>query len=244
MQTDEQVDTVLFFAPHQDDELLTMGAYAQLAIEQGKDAHVILCTDGSRSCVRGVLNDQQSCSKHGGTHNYELNIDKFSDARDREFLSSCMAIGYRPSRIHFHPQRAIDGNLSVEQACTIIEHYIRIFPNAEICTITPFAGSSQHRDHKNLGYAALSLHKTKAIKKLTLFIEPYCLDDFRVQNPNVKLECAKSNSEKNLDGLKNAMNQYCLWEPENGRYAIGYHSVTNEFDDFSQNLSSWFYRIN
>ena len=102
-------NTVLFFAPHQDDELLTMGAYAQRAIARGADAHVVLCSDGAKSCVREVLADGQACSKHDGIHAFELDEEAFSDARDREFLSSCQAIGFRPSRIHFAPKRAVDG---------------------------------------------------------------------------------------------------------------------------------------
>ncbi len=232
--------TALFFAPHQDDELLTMGAYACEAIARGVDCHAVLCSDGSRSCVRGVLADGQTCGKHPGEHSFDLDLDAFSDARDREFLASCQAIGYRPSRIHFHPDRAIDGQLSVAKAREIIQHHLRIFPHAEVCTISPVAGADQHRDHKALGQAALELYREGAIEALTLFIEPYCLTAFKEGNPAVAVEQAAPDAV-GVARLKDAMAQYCEWRPERGRYAVGYHSVTSEFDDFAQNPCSWYY---
>lgn len=44
---------ILYFAPHQDDELLTLGVDACRAISSGEyDVHIILCTDGSKSNKR------------------------------------------------------------------------------------------------------------------------------------------------------------------------------------------------
>ena len=46
---------VLYFAPHQDDELLTMGLDICESVKKRMDVHVILCADGSKSGVRNVL---------------------------------------------------------------------------------------------------------------------------------------------------------------------------------------------
>lgn len=234
-------NTVLFFAPHQDDELLTLGAYAQHVIAEGADAHVVLCSDGAKSCVREVLADGQSCGKHDGVHAFELDEGAFSDARDREFLSSCQAIGFRPSRIHFAPKRAVDGCLSQEEALDIIQWFLAISPHAEVCTISPLVGESQHRDHRHLGEAALELYRKGRIRSLNLFVEPYCLDAFRQENPGIELASETASSPESARKLADAISQYCLWEPENKRYAIGYHSVTGEFDEFMREPASFWH---
>ena len=233
--------TVLVFSPHQDDELLTLGAWAQRAIAQGCDGHVVLCADGAKSCVRGVLADGQTCDKHDGVHSYNLDEDAFSDARDREFLASCQAIGYRPSRVHFAPRRAVDGCLSEDQAREIIQWFLAVYPEAEVCTISPLVGDAQHRDHRCLGQAALGLYREGAIRKLNLFVEPYCLDAFRQNNPAVNLERVAAAADEDAACLSNAISQYCLWEPDQGRYAVGYHSVTGEFDAFMKEPASFWH---
>lgn len=231
---------VLFFSPHQDDKLLTLGAYAQHVISKGADAHVILCSDGTKSCVRQILGDAHSCDKHDGSHNYHLDEVAFSDARDREYLASCQAIGYRPSRIHFAPRRAVDGSLSKKEAFTIIQRYLDVFPEAEVCTISPLVGESQHRDHRHLGEAALELWRKGRIRRLHLLVEPYCLQAFRSKNPDVKLSQVVADSSKKA-GLTSAISQYCFWDPSVGRYAIGYHSVTGEFDAFMKEPASYWH---
>lgn len=202
---------------------------------------MVLCSDGAKSCVREVLADGQFCGKHDGSHAFELDEDAFSDARDREFLSSCQAIGFRPSRIHFAPKRAVDGRLSKEEAFSIIEWYLAIYPDAEVCTISPLVDESQHRDHRHLGEAALELYRKGSIRSLNLFVEPYCLDAFRQENPRIELASEIANSPESARKLADAISQYCLWEPENGRYAIGYHSVTEEFDEFMRKPASFWH---
>lgn len=231
---------VLLFSPHQDDELLTLGAYAQHVMSKGADAHVILCSDGAKSCVRQILEDGHSCDKHDGSHDYCLGEAAFSDARDREYLASCQATGYRPSRIHFASRRAADGSLSKEEAFEIIQRYLDIFPGAEVCTISPFVGESQHRDHRHLGEAAVELWRKGRIRHLNLFVEPYCLEAFRSENPDVELSCVAADGSDKA-GLTSAVSQYCFWDPDVGRYAIGYHSVTGEFDAFMKEPASYWH---
>ncbi len=208
---------------------------------QGCDVHVVLCSDGSKSCVRGVLDDGQTCDKHEGAHAHSLDEAAFSDARDREFLASCQAIGYRPSRVHFAPKRAVDGCLSVDRAQEIIQWFLAVYPDAEVCTISPLVGNSQHSDHRCLGQAALDLYRKGAIRKLNLFVEPYCVGAFRQNNPEINLERVAADAGKEAACLSNAISQYCLWAPDQGRFAVGYHSVTGEFDSFVRGPASFWH---
>lgn len=240
--TSVQCKVVLFFSPHQDDELLTLGAYAQHVMSQGADAHVILCSNGVKSYVRQMLDDGQSCNKCEGSHEYCLDEAAFSDARDREYLASCQATGYRPSRIHFASRRVVDGSLSKKEASAIIRRYLAVFPEAEVCTISPFVGEVQHSDHRHLGQAAVELYRKGRIRRLNLFVEPYCLQAFRLKNPDIELSSVVADGSKKA-GLASAIAQYCFWDPSVERYAIGYHSVTGEFDAFMKEPASYWHAV-
>lgn len=54
------IEATLFFSPHQDDEILSMGSAIIEHVEKS-DTHVILCTDGSKSVIRKVLDDGVLC---------------------------------------------------------------------------------------------------------------------------------------------------------------------------------------
>lgn len=235
--------TMLYFAPHQDDELLTLGIDISISITKGHDVHIILCTDGSKSCVRKILNNQKSCAKHEGTHNYDLSIEDFIIARDKEFLDSCYALGVIPSNIHILENRYTDGTLTVANAESIIKTFLSDYGDDSIvCTIGSNNGSTQHSDHKALGKAAENLFAKGIIKELKLFIEPY-LSKKVLSNPRAlpiypTTQKAPVSIKKNI---KNAISSYSCWNPTEQRYAIGYHSVTTEFSDFLKDMTSYYY---
>ena len=128
--------TKLYFAPHQDDELLSMGVDLCASLDKGEDVHVFLCTDGSQSKVRLRLNNGQKCPKHPGIHQYALTLEEFSQARDREFMDSCLALGVAPGNIHILPQRAVDGSLAPERAARIIRDALKEYgDDVQVCTL-------------------------------------------------------------------------------------------------------------
>lgn len=236
--------TVLYFAPHQDDELLTMGLDICRSVAKKWDVHVILCADGSKSYVRGLLNDGKSCSKHEGEHCYQLSVEEFIAARDREFVGSCMALGVPRENIHIPEKRAVDGSVTVEEAEAIMLHYLeKLGKDAYVCTINSGNGDNQHRDHKAVGKAAENLLNRGVIREVKSFVEPYLYHKIIANSwilpvdPYVE-QATEAESEK----LKNAIGSYSLWDPQQQRYAVGYHSVTTEFNDFMKERKAYWMR--
>ena len=236
--------TVLYFAPHQDDELLTMGLDICRSVEKGWDVHVILCADGSRSYVRGLLNDGKGCGKHEGVHCYELTEEEFVAARDREFTGSCMALGVPGENIHIPENRAVDGSVTVEEAEAIMLHYLeKLGKDSYVCTINSGNGDAQHRDHKAVGKAAENLLNRGVIRELKSFVEPYLYHKIIANSWILPVDpYVDKATEAEGEKLKKAIGSYSLWDPEQQRYAVGYHSVTTEFNDFLKNLKSYWMR--
>ena len=229
---------VLYFVPHQDDELLTMGIDICAAAANGKEVHVILCTDGSKSSIRKVLNNQKSCMLHQEKHTYNLSSGDFIAARDREFAESCLALGVLKENIHILPQRAVDGNLEVDFAQEVICYYLgNLGAQATVCTIYYDTGEMQHRDHKALGVAARNLLQKGIIRRARFFREPYCEDTGQVIffSKTANSECAKR--------INKAIQAYAKWQPDQGRYAIGYHSVQQNFEELSDNMEIFYCKM-
>ena len=227
--------TILYFSPHQDDELLSMGIDICNSINTGYDVHVVLCTDGSKCMVRRQVGDGKECHWHPGTHIFHLTEEDLTAARDKEFRESCRALGIADSNVHIPENRFVDRKLTVCNSKEIILQYLNsIGKDCIICTSDPnHENSRQHRDHKALGYAAVELFNEGIISELRLFTESYYSEYFRHGTDVIRAEAApvvETASAPVLEKLKKAAGAYSRWEPEAGRYAVGYHDIGYAFD--------------
>ena len=96
----------LWFVPHQDDEILTLGYGILEDIESGYDVHVILCTDGGGSGILSQWQSGTSCGICKTVHTIHLGSEQtitreeFSKYRDFEFVNCCLHLGVKPENIH------------------------------------------------------------------------------------------------------------------------------------------------
>jgi|GEM_PF-1079799 len=232
--------TILYFSPHQDDELLSMGADICNSVLRGHNVHVILCTDGSKSSVKDRLSDGKSCPRHQGKHEFALSDEEFIKTRDSEFFDSCRAMGVPKINIHITRRRGVDGELTVAQAEDIIKFYLILYGrSATVCTLSYTNGDSQHIDHKTLGRAANNLLKRGTIQDLRFFVEPYHYDQIAENARMIPVEptFVKASAQAQ-ERLKAAVASYSRWEPKKQRYAVGVHSVHKEFGDLLENMTS------
>lgn len=248
LRRESGVSAPLIFVPHQDDELLTLGV-AVAYLNDGtarKECQIVLCTDGSASSVRHMLSGVRPCREHGIIHNVQLDTASFIKARDAEFVDSCQSLGIAVTNIHIESERSADGQLSPVEARQVIEKYLRMYPNSSVYTIAPSsvgpAKPEQHPDHRALGTAALELFHEGKIDSLFLFVEPYGVESFLKNNPKISLKKLASTT-RIRNRLHRASTAYSQWSPENGRYAIGTHSVGEELEAFLDDPNAHFYRL-
>ncbi len=227
--------TILYFSPHQDDELLSMGIDICNSVSGGHDVHVILCTDGSKCSVRDKLADGKACDKCPGTHMYHLTEEELTAARDEEFRESCRALGVEDGHVHILKNRFTDGRLTVcDSKKTILRYLNEMGPDCAVCTLSPnIENSRQHPDHKALGYAAVELFNEGFIRELRVFTEPYYAEFFQQKTDFVRgkirtlIDTATALVQEKI---QKAAEAYSHWEPGAGRYAVGYHDIAEAFD--------------
>ena len=239
-----QKKTILYFSPHQDDEILSMGIDICNSVNGGHDVHVILCTDGSKSMVRDELANGKGSGKPMGTHTYHLTEEEFITARDIEFRESCRALGVEEGNVHILKHRFADQKLTVYNSKKILLQYLNVMgPDCVVCTLDPnLENNWQHRDHKALGYAAAELFNEGFIRELRLFTEPYHSEFFHHKTDFVRgeIRVVIDTATAFVKGkIQKAAEAYSHWEPEAGRYAVGYRDIAKAFNTILKNGSSY-----
>mgnify|MGYP002737288344 CR=1 FL=1 len=236
----------LFFSPHQDDEVISLGVPIAELVVRGchERVQVTLCSYGAASKVVELLCDGGSCDFHEGTHDGELTPVEFGQARDLEFIASCQALGVPDKNIHLPKRRSPDGRMTVEEARTLITDQLAATPDAVVCMIGPsydgFDKSVQHPDHRALGQAGLDLYNEGKISKLFLFMEPSGIRNFRVNASGVRMTRMKASPAAGRR-IEDAVEQYRLWDPAQGRYAVGEHSVKTLIENIRTEQTSYFW---
>lgn len=235
----------LYFVAHQDDELNNLGV---LLIREAEtfpdDTYVILCTDGGGSGVIRVLCDGKDCWLHKGKHTCTLSRKEFSLARDKEFIESCFLLGLKDENVIIHKNRGLDGSLTEKQTEHIILDTINLFPEEKdfrIRAVSPCFYGRQNPDHKTIGITCEKLFGSGLFTEL-IFVTDSCFEG----------NCRELFPENNYENLvadeishkriKAAADCYGKWNPSEGRFAIGWHSVKGEFEEIVRNPKITFYR--
>lgn len=224
---------VFFYAPHQDDELLSMGVAIRYYLELGYNVHVVLLTDGSATGARRVINGEVYCPWHKRYHNpaaegyAPLTEADITEARNKEFIESVKALGVPESNIHIHNFK--DGTLTRAQMKTLVRWtYEYRYPNAQHKTMSYH---DSHPDHKNAGQALLEMYNSGELSNVRFYLKQEDQHRFGSYHPY---------HSGMYPYLSAAANAYKKWDPANGRFAVGYHSVPAMFDDFLANpRSKW-----
>lgn len=197
---------VVVLLAHQDDEMFLSGSLHRLVMS-GRPVYAVIVTDGAGSAVRQAIG---------------LSAQEFSAARNREVVASLGTIGLASDRIWFANDGGIAGtssprfrdrHLSVEEATTVIASIYDQIGNGTYITLASGPGEAHFRnpDHWNLQKA---LQNFKGIEQKMYFSDIGSANS-RVVNLEEGEQVAK----------KDALANYSVWDPAQGRYAIGKKSV-------------------
>lgn len=224
------IQYVFYFSPHQDDELLNLGAAMCKDIDAGYEVFCVLCTDGGASGARLLIGDGGCCQWHEGRHGYSMDRASFSAARDREFTESCRALGVKKDHILIPKNRMADGGSTVEGAKQIMRDAIKDYPpeRTAVKTLAPVDWQHQNADHTALAHAALQLREEGGCALVEEYLETILFP----APEGTAIPETVTPDEAQRKRLLTAAGSYCRWQPEEGRFAVGFHSVADEFIEF------------
>lgn len=210
----------VFFVPHPDDEALGMAGAIAEHIAAGRDVFLELMTHGEGTGVIRTLRNGGAHGWHAGTHSFTLSPSEIGDARLSEFFDSAMALGVRG----VHVSDFGDGDLTQEEVDSRIDFWLSLDldglslkgtveeprtatdsrPNPDHAIVWRALLASGHTDVR--GYQVYRYSSGTAGRARDVRIEAWC------------------------DTKRAALDAYKVWAPNEGRYAIGYHSVSDLFE--------------
>lgn len=231
---------VVFYIPHQDDETLFFSAVIENAIKElGKEnVYMVLISNGEHAkYIKQAYKHIDKYSKNIGKYDKDPEIRDqirkkiFSESRTEEFKEAANALGISHKNLEVIGYR--DGDLpnyifEIKQA---IEDFNERF-EGDVTNITysPFLDS--HEDHKTIGRALLDLYIERKVDNAYFVVKDFFADKIP---KNVFLESIVSDKES-IENVKKAYKAYTVFDINRGRFAIGYGSAVNLFENLNSQI--------
>lgn len=247
------MSTVILYAPHPDDEVLSMGLAMVHYLAAGWDVHLVSMTRGEAGGPIGSFNGNNACNwaNHPWTHNptqegYQpITPTTLGAARLLESRSALGAAGTvtpnsgvaATGRVYHHEGGLPDGfgttsPTAVADAQAVIAGFAAQIPGAHHRTMSP---TDDHPDHAACGQALRNLKNADPadIGDAMFFVSRLYWDYSK--NPDVLAEnpswfpTTSRKSEFDTILRNRVVPCFSAWNPAEGSYAVGYHQVAGQF---------------
>ena len=224
----------IFYAPHQDDEAIAMAGAIRQHKEAGHPVYLVLLTDGANPSLLKILNGLTWCTWHQTHHNFDLSMEQLCWARKMEFVASAKQLDV--DRIFMvNDAQGLDLGMEykklVRSVVQTINHFERKFPGAShhlvsgrLDLLPKGSATATNAVHQACWDAAMKLKgKIRNFRFYRVYV--YWKDTAeRVSG----FQCILKPQWQALK--QSALNEYKLFSPDSGRFAVGYHSVRQLMD--------------
>lgn len=194
---------VVYYIPHQDDEILNFGSSIYHHVQAGHTVHLVLLTDGSATVVGKRLG---------------LTKEEVTKARNREFFRSATILGIHEDNIYYVGHK--DGELTVEQSKQVMKEFAKKYPSA---SHKAYTYTDWHNDHRNSGLALKELLDEGVIEDARFYIR-------RGENPEGIQKIRAGYKDEYFPFLYAASMAYKIENEQTGMYGIGWKSAHKSFE--------------
>jgi LmbE family N-acetylglucosaminyl deacetylase len=242
-------NTVIYFDPHPDDEVLTFGVPILNDLSAGKQVYLVLMSAGEHSIAREVVNgryDRESFRPwlagkriydkiHHRYHNpaaegyQHFTVASFGEARIQEFIQASMALGVPSS--HLAVYHLPNDHFTHAAVKRIMLDWIHRYPGATVKTMSAW---DVHPDHAMLGRVLDELYKEGIVKNK----ENYASVATRLKFIHNRWPIIGLTHPQDQKILERAIAVYKTWDPKHGKFALGYISVPKQFDIVERHMIS------
>lgn len=199
---DRRAPVTIWYVPHPDDETIFMGG-SIAAQREGRNILVVL-TEGEAS--EAIIGTNRKLDT-------PITREEMVAGRGRELAAAARQLGVAErDLLHAHLP---DGAVTTPAVLEVIRRQAKRFPSAAHRTMSYHDG---HPDHAAAGHALLEAHRTGIVSDAQFHLPvPEVIDDRATE---VELD------DRAVKTKLAALDEYCVWEPERGRYALGRRSVS------------------
>ncbi|WP_299093692.1 PIG-L family deacetylase [uncultured Metabacillus sp.] len=205
--------TAVFYSPHADDEVLSLGPSILEHRVRGDKIVVVLLSEGKASGAFEKVN-QKLTDKGLPT----ISRDEFAAARVKEFKKSVKALGVADEDVHVY--QLPDGDIQKDEVKEIMKELNVRYPSA---THHALSYNDPHHDHAASGYALKEFLEEEQDISGTFYLP---VQEYQ----NLEYEGIYKVPGKYHEDFAESLNAYSIWDPENGFYAIGHTSVKPYFN--------------
>ncbi len=212
----------VFYSPHPDDEVLSLGPAIIHALSASKEVHIVLLSEGKASKAINTVNERLE------TEGYPtISTDEFGDARVEEFKAAVSALGVKETNVTILDLP--DGKLNKNDISEIILQKENL--DAKVIHHV-MSDKDPHSDHSVTGQALQELMKKEIVKHGRFYFPVQEHENFSFDN-KIKLINKVQKSH-----MKDALEAYEKWDPASGSYSIGKISVPDYFISAKINMES------
>ena len=211
-----------------------MAGAIQQCKDLGRPVYLVLLTSGANRSLLDILNGSTRCSWHGTRHNFQLTMEQMCWARKMEFVASARQLNVDKVFLVNHGRGLDDGNpwpsyrKFVDRVERTIKRFERKFPRASHNLVSgrldllPRGGTNS--THRACWDAAMNLCSEISDFR---FYRIYVYWKDRADRDS---QCQRDLRPEWRASKRAALDEYKLFWPEAGRFAIGYHSVPQLMD--------------
>jgi LmbE family N-acetylglucosaminyl deacetylase len=218
-------ETVVFYSPHADDEVLSMGASIIKEVKKGNEVYVVLLSQGLASSAINKVNAKLESEGY-----QPIKVEEFGEARIEEFKNSVTSMGVPEN--HIIIKNLPDGEFTSELVKEVIQEMEKKYIGAKHHVMSD---QDPHADHASTGIALREL-TSEGITEQGYYHIP--IQEFENLSYSKKVKM-RFGSKKTY---QKALNAYGIWKPEEGKYSIGLISVTDYFSSATSYMESRWHR--
>lgn len=245
----------IFYIPHPDDEAIGMAGGIREHVEAGRPVYLVLITDGLNSCLRAMMNSEpqvpgspycdysdhiDNCplyvptnpSAHPADHNFGMSEENIGMMRRVELLNSARVLGVKDVFIEDVGKGFGDGEVAASPllVANIIKKFEARFPGAS--HKVPSGAYDIVKDNEGNCTGANEAHKAVWDGAVLVKSEGIITDfkGYRIYHHLSPNPCNTTPAETIdisawITFKRASIDQYRLWDPDSGRFALGQHSL-------------------
>lgn len=223
----------IWHIPHPDDETLGMAGGIHQAALEGRRNIVVFYTGGEASGVRASVNALRDAWTHEDAEAAEwlaylpLKGSAFPNARMTETRAALQVLGVTDDDIIEVALR--DGAITHRDALSVMRQLHEQYPEAAHRTTSIY---DKHSDHRALARALLALEREVQAAGVEMDIGFYRVYIYyTAQAKRAELHRVRAMPVPDPELKRKALAEFAVWDPSNGRFAIGMQSVPHLFQE-------------
>ncbi|WP_405889335.1 PIG-L family deacetylase [Streptomyces sp. NBC_00133] len=222
----------IFYSPHQDDESIGMAGAIREHKEAGRSVHLVLLTNGINQGLLDIMNGANgpcplAANCRQPDHALGLSMDDMIGGRTAEFYAAAEQLGVdEVHTIGLNDDDVVTDRAGfIERIKEVILDFEGQFPGASHKLVSGWRDQVPSEPNPNPTHSACRDAAEALRDQIADFRFHWTYAYFREQSARTA-DFVLDLTDSQFAAKRQAILEYNRWEPDNGRYALGYHSVS------------------